>query len=121
MSELEAHTSALVMEPMDSGSPRVLVLVGHFGDDFCSRFAEDPEGQPVGEKGKQLWEENSSGDVEDGFGGGKKLNAGKPVGKQLPYLPSLPFPPKKSRWWPEQGAAVRRTSRSQLIGVRVVE
>lgn len=47
-SEVEAHTSALVMEPMNNGSPRVLVLVGHFGDDFCSRFAEDLEGQPVG-------------------------------------------------------------------------
>ena len=48
MSELEAHTSALVIEPMNNGSPRVLVLVGHLGDAFCSRFAEDPEGQTRG-------------------------------------------------------------------------
>lgn len=48
MSELEAHTSALVIEPMNNGSPRVLVLVGHLGDDFCSRFVEDLEGQTRG-------------------------------------------------------------------------
>ena len=42
MSELEVRTSAMMMDP------RVLVVVGHSGDRFCSRFAEDLEGQTVG-------------------------------------------------------------------------
>lgn len=38
------------MDCTNKGTPRVWVLVGHFGDHLCSRFAEDPEGQGEGVK-----------------------------------------------------------------------
>lgn len=48
MNELEVHTSALMMDPTNNGTPRVLVLVGHFGDHSCPRFAENLEGRTEG-------------------------------------------------------------------------
>lgn len=46
--EPEVHTSASMMDPTNNGTPRVLVLVDHFGDHPCPTFAEDLEGQTVG-------------------------------------------------------------------------
>ncbi|XP_057555695.1 transmembrane protein 139-like [Hippopotamus amphibius kiboko] len=37
-------------------NPKVLVLVGHFGDHSCSKFAEDPEGQTVGRWDNEAFE-----------------------------------------------------------------
>lgn len=37
--------TSLLMDPTNKGTPGILVLVGHTGDHFCSRFAEDPKGQ----------------------------------------------------------------------------